>query len=92
LWRPVETSWLAVARAKVKPEQAPARSNPQAWLAPILSWISAAVLGKNMSGVVVPTMIKSMSSGVRPAFAMAWTAASLPMSEVATPGSTMCRV
>ncbi len=91
LWRPVDTSWLAVASEKVNPEQAPARSKPQARLAPILCWMRAAVLGKNMSGVVVPTTMRSMSSGVRPACAIASRAASLPMSEVATPGSTMWR-
>ena len=44
-----------------------------------------------MSGVTVPTMITPMSAGVSPAFAIALIAASLPRSDVATPGSTMCR-
>ena len=44
-----------------------------------------------MSGVTVPTMITSMSSGVRPAFAIASRAAIVARSLVATPGSTMCR-
>jgi hypothetical protein len=89
---PVDTIWLATPTENVKPEQAAARSKPQHLVAPILFWISAAVLGKNMSGVVVPTMIRSMSAGVSPACAMAFNAASLPRSDVATPLSTMCRV
>ena len=44
-----------------------------------------------MSGVTVPTMIRPMSSGVSPAFAIAVIAASFPRSDVATPGSTMWR-
>ena len=44
-----------------------------------------------VSGVVVPTTTKSMSEGVRPAFAIAFNAAFDARSEVATPGSTMCR-
>jgi hypothetical protein len=75
----------------VKPEQAAPRSNPQARVAPILACSVQAVLGKIVSGVVVPTMMKPMSSGVRPASAMASTAAGLAMSDVATPGSTMWR-
>ena len=66
--------------------------DPQAREAPILCWTSAAVLGNIMSGVVVPTTRKSMSPGVRPAFAIAFSAASLAMSEVATPFPTTCRV
>ena len=44
-----------------------------------------------MSGVVVPTTMKSMSAGVRPARRIASRAASAARSDVATPGSTMCR-
>ena len=50
-----------------------------------------AVLGNIMSGVVVPTTMKSMSCGVRPACAIALSAASFARSDVATPGSTMWR-
>ena len=39
-----------------------------------------------MSGVTVPTTITPMSSGVSPARAIALIAASLPRSDVATPG------
>jgi hypothetical protein len=44
-----------------------------------------------MSGVVVPTTMKSMSFGVRPARSMAMSDASFARSDVATPGSTTCR-
>ena len=39
-----------------------------------------------MSGVVVPTTMKSMSCGVSPACAIALSAASFARSDVATPG------
>ena len=84
------TIWLAVVRAYVNAEQAALRSKPHEWCAPILVCTRHAVLGNIMSGVTVPTTMKPMSSGVRPAFAMALIAASLPRSEVLTPGSTMC--
>ena len=44
-----------------------------------------------MSGVTVPTTITPMSSGVIPARAIAPSAASLPRSDVATPGPAMWR-
>ena len=44
-----------------------------------------------MSGVVVPTTMKSMSAGVSPARSIAFRAASVARSDVATPGSTMWR-
>ena len=53
----------AIARAYKNPEQAAEISNPKAFLAPILCWIRAAVDGKNISGVIVATMIRSISSG-----------------------------
>ena len=88
---PVATSCRAVVRAYVNPEQAAPRSNPQAVPAPILSWTRQAVLGKNMSGVVVPTTRNSMSDGVRCAWAIALRAASAARSDVATPSSAMWR-
>jgi hypothetical protein len=75
----------------VKPEQAAPRSNPHAFIAPIFACSLHAVLGKIVSGVVVPTTMKPMSRGVRPASAMASRAAGSAMSDVPTPGSTMCR-
>jgi hypothetical protein len=44
-----------------------------------------------MSGVVVPTTMKSMSSGVSPARAIAFRDASTARSDVPTPASTMWR-
>ena len=76
----------------MNPEHAAATSKPQHFVAPILDWMSEAVFGKNMSGVVVPTTMTSMSSGVSPACAMAFSEASLPRSDAATPFSTMWRV
>ena len=49
------------------------------------------MLGKIVSGVVVPTTMKPMSAGVMPACAIAPSAASLAMSDVAIPSLTMCR-
>ena len=60
----------------LNPEQAAIRSKPQARVAPIFAWSRHAVLGKIMSGVVVPTTMKSMSSGVRPACLIAFSEAS----------------
>ena len=81
----------AVVNAYVNPEHAAPRSKPQALVAPILCCSRHAVLGNIMSGVVVPTTMKSMSAGVMPAWAIACSAASFARSEVATPGSTMWR-
>ena len=72
-------------------EHAADRSNPQARVAPIFACTRHAVLGKSMSGVTVPTMIRLMSAGVSPARSIAARAASVARSEVATPASTMCR-
>ena len=47
--------------------------------------------GNNMSGVVVPTTMKSMSSGTRFARSSAWRAAFTARSEVASSSSTMWR-
>ena len=47
---PVSINCAPVASAKIKPEQPPARSNPQAFLAPTLSQITFEVEGKEKSG------------------------------------------
>ena len=70
----------------MNPEHAAPRSKPHARSAPILCWSRHAVLGNIMSGVVVPTTMKSMSCGVRPACAMALSAASFARSDVADAG------
>ena len=82
---------IPVVSAYVKPEQAAPRSNPQADVAPILFCSTQAVLGKIVSGVVVPTTMKPMSVGATPACFMAPNAASFARSDVAIPGSTMWR-
>ena len=51
--------------------------------APILRWMIVAVAGKVRSGVVVATMIRSMSEASRPAAARARRAASAPRSDAA---------
>ena len=91
-WAPLATICMAVVTAYVKPEQAAPRSNPQAPAMPILSWTRQAVLGKNMSGVVVPTTRNPMSRGVSPAPSIARLAASTARSEVAASASAMWRV
>ena len=90
-WQPADTIWLAAVSAYVNAEQAALTSKPHALWAPILCCTRHAVLGNIMSGVTVPTTIKPMSAGVSPALSMAFNAASFARSEVATPGSTMCR-
>jgi len=73
----------------VNAEHAAPRSNPHADVAPSFACRLHAVLGKIVSGVVVPTTMKPMSFGVRPASSIALRAAGSAMSDVATPGSTM---
>ena len=88
---PVATICQPTVNAYVNPEQAAPRSNPQARLAPIFGCSTQAVLGNIVSGVVVPTTMKPMSAGVRPASRIAPSAAGYARSDVATPASTMCR-
>ena len=58
---------------------------------PSRCWTMLPVLGKNMSGVVVPTTMKSMSSGTRLARSSAWWAARTARSDVASLSSTIRR-
>ena len=53
------------------------------------SWTRQAVLGKNMSGVVVPTTTNPISSGVSPAPEIALAAALIARSEVASSSAAM---
>src|SRR6187200_535774 len=85
---PVATIAHPVVKEYVKPEHAAPRSNPHALVAPIFAWSMQAVLGKIVSGVVVPTTMNTISSGDRPAASRAAFAAGAAVSEVATPGST----
>src|SRR5207247_11444472 len=81
----------AVASAYTKPEQAPDRSKPHAFFAPILVWTRQALDGKNIAGVTVATMIKSNSAGSSPRFLHHRLAAAAPMSLVAWPFSAIRR-
>ena len=59
-----------------------ARSNPQAFSAPTLSQTMLAVDGKNISGVTVPTIRQSISSGSMPLFLHSSNTAGTPRSEL----------
>jgi hypothetical protein len=81
-----------VVRPNRKLEQAAFMSNPKALAAPILCWMRATVLGKNMSGVTVQQTMASSSSASMPRRSRAIRRARTPMSEEAIPGSTHRRV
>ena len=68
LYAPVSIYLEAVATENKNPEQAAIKSNPNAFLAPILSAIIQAVEGNNISGVAVAQIIKSISSALIPLF------------------------
>ena len=83
--------WRAVSTPKRKPEQAAEMSKQAAFTAPILVWTKQAVLGKNISGVQVAQMIRSISSGLMPAFSIAAWAARAASSLVGCSGPAMRR-
>ena len=60
-------------------------------MAPSLACTITAAEGKGMSGVTVPTMIMSTSSGRMPAIFSAFFEAAAAMSLVASPGAAMRR-
>ena len=66
-------------------------SNPQARVALIFSCTRQAVAGKTMSGVTVPTTMRSSSEAAMPRRSRASRAAGTQMALVGVPGSTMCR-
>src|SRR5437868_5152260 len=82
---------MAVVSEYVKPEHAAPRSNPHAFRAPIFACTMQAVLGKIVSGVVVPTTMNPTWAGVMRASFNADSTACTARSDVATPGSAMCR-
>src|SRR5512135_1351695 len=82
-WAPDSTSLAPVVRANRNPEQAAERSNPQAFVALIFSWMMQAVAGKNMSGVTVATMITSISDALIRRCARTFSMALTAMSEEA---------
>ena len=91
LWVPLEMNCPPVRRAKRKPLQAALRSNPQALVAPALWQASWAVEGKNMSGVTVATMTRSISSAAMPRCSQRPSMTMATMSDVAFSGSLRMR-
>ena len=85
LYRPLSTRAAPVVRLYKKPEQAASTSNPQAFLMPSLSQATLAVLGKNMSGVMVATIMQSISLGSMPLLLQRSCTAGTTRSEVARP-------
>src|SRR5882757_10484516 len=85
--RPLSIYMAPVVSAYKKPEQAALRSNPQAFLAPILSQTMLAVAGNSISAVTVATIKQSISSGLMPLFLQISSATGTQRSEVALPGS-----
>src|SRR5258708_38663671 len=70
-----------------KPEQAALRSDPQAFLAPILSQTILAVAGESISAVTGATIRESISSRLMPRFLQISRATGAQRSEGAFPGS-----
>ena len=66
-------------------------SKHTAFMAPSFFCTKQAVDGKNMSGVTVATMIRSISSAFTPAASMAFNAALVAMSLVASSSAAMWR-
>ena len=75
----------------MNPEQAACTSNAVTQGNPILCCKRQAVEGKDMSGVIVATMIRSMVSFPTPAFLTAFSAAFKAMSLVASPSAANLR-
>ena len=69
----------------------PSKSNPQALVAPIFSCRTQAVDGKNISGVTVATMIRSISSAPIPLCSRTFRAAPSARALVGVPFSTIRR-
>ena len=74
-----------VFMANRNPEQAALTSKADAFTAPISPCTSQAALGKQWSAEVVPTKIKSSSSGSIPALSKARLAASVAMPQALSP-------
>jgi len=90
--RPPRMNWSAVATAYTKPLHTACTSKAaQPPRMPSLSCRITAVAGNIMSGVVVATMMRSMSSGVRPAASSARRLACSARSLVASFSATIWR-
>src|SRR5688572_22156642 len=85
LYLPDSTNLEPVSRPNKKPEQAAARSNPQAFLAPTLSQTILAVAGNIRSPVMVQQMIMSISVALIPRFFNNSFTAITAISDVALP-------
>jgi len=82
----------ATCSAYTKPEQAAEMSKQgMSRRRPSLACSRQAVEGKGTSGVIVATMSRSTSAGVRPARARAWADAFAPRSEGFSPGPAIRR-
>ena len=68
LYIPDSMNLEPVSKPNKNPEQAAAKSNPQAFLAPILSQTILAVAGKIKSPVMVQQITSSISSAPIPRF------------------------
>src|ERR1700722_14199231 len=87
LYRPLSIKLAPIVKLYKKPEHAAAKSKLQAFFAPILSQTKFAVEGKNISGVTVPTISPSVSSGEMLRFLHNSSTAGAHRSDVAFPGS-----
>ena len=84
-------NWRAVSTPKRKPEQAAERSKQTALTAPIFVCTKQAVFGKNMSGVTVAQMMRSISAALMPAFSIAASEARAAISLVVISGPAIRR-
>ena len=76
---------LAIINEYRNPEHAALISNAAAFIQPSIPCILHADEGVNESGVVVATIIKSISSGLQPEFFRAFNAAFAPSSLLPSP-------
>jgi len=81
----------AKAKPYMNPEQAADKSNAPTFLAPRRACNRAAVDGNTRSGVIVATMIRSMSRALTPAFPSARALAIAAISAVLSPSPAMRR-
>src|SRR5215469_2723970 len=91
LYFPDSTNFVPIFKAYKNPEHPAEMSNPQVSFMPNLSCTRQAVDGYIMSGVTVPTTIKSMDCRSKGCRAWSFLTASTARSLAATPLSAMCR-
>ena len=88
---PLRMNLSAIPSAYTKPEQAALTSNAAQPLAPMRCCTRQAVDGKMMSGVVVPSTIRSSSDALTPAASSALCAAVTARSPVVSPSAAIWR-